>query len=216
MYTRTRSIVLAVLVLSTGCRSTGGKIFGTVSLASAAASSYMLANSGSSIEGHTLVTHDDDRRTGGALLITAVLAAGGWAFCELMERDPTFGGAWGVVAAGPVAPAEAGPVAPVADPPAEPPAPPAADPAPPLVVIAGPGGGPAPPLPRYVWRVDPSDGQHKLYAPDDEYVGRLDTSGEVWDRIGVLRGRVAIAPTCALACRRSQAARMLLGLPMKR
>lgn len=81
-------LLLFLLGLSAGCKTTGGKVFGTAGVASAIGSGYLLATSSTTIEDGRLVTHEDRQHAGAGLLFAAVIAAGGWAISELMFGEP--------------------------------------------------------------------------------------------------------------------------------
>ncbi len=249
-------LILSFLVVSTGCKTTGGKIFGTLSLASAVGGGYLTATSSATIENGMLVTHNDRQNVGVGLIFAAALAATGWAVCEIMfsEHGCGSGGGYSYVPSAPVvarvAPAAPTPPAPPVAPapsvapsapfapsapsaPSAPPAPSAllVDPADPAVVPAPVGerafgepvviavqgrGSDERDLFIRGWRFDPLDGQDKLYAPSGEFIGRIDARGDVWDRKGALVGRVAMGPSCEISCMRSQAGKMLRGIPLNR
>jgi len=235
--------MLTLLVVSAGCKTTGGKILGPLSLVSAVGGSYLAVTSSATIENGMLVTHSDRQNLGIGLIFAAVLAGTGWAVCETMFSEHGCGSGRGYAYVSPApAVAQAAPFAPSPLPaaPAAAPAPPAApesaaspvapaapavdraDPAPegrrasgePVVIVV-PGREPDD-RDRFSrgWRFDPLDGQDKLYAPSGEFIGRMDARGDVWDSNGALVGRVAMGPSCEVACMRSQAGKMLRGIPL--
>jgi hypothetical protein len=61
--------------------------------------------------------------------------------------------------------------------------------------------------------VDPGDDQHKLYASEGALIGRLDLDGHVWNSSGSHLGSVDMSLACGIGCKRSQARRILLGVP---
>lgn len=206
-----RSFLLALFVLSTGCTTTGGKVFGTTALVSAVAGSYLMVTSSTTIENERLIMHDDRQNAGVGLVFAAVAAAGAWAVSEMIFGEHPGGGGGGAWL-----------------PPAEPVAAPAAEPTyvdvdvnvnvsvePTVVVVQDRDRG-ADERDRFRqgWRFDPGDGQHKLYAPGGELLGRIDPGGDVWDGRDSHTGRVDMSPSCGVACKCSQARKMLLGIPM--
>jgi len=237
---RSATLILTLLLVSAGCKTTGGKILGPLSLVTAVGGSYLTVTSSATIENGMLVTHNDRQNLGVGLIFGAVLAATGWAVCETMFSEHGCGseGRYTYLPPAPAV-AQAAPPAPpalpaplVAAPPA-PPAPPIALPAPEVdradpasqegrasgdpVMIVVPGREPDD-RDRFSrgWRFDPLDGQDKLYAPGGEFIGRIDARGDVWDSNGTLMGRVAMGPSCETACMRSQAGKMLRGIPLNR
>lgn len=207
---RTASVLLVLsLVGATGCQSAGGKVFGPVSLASAIGGGYLLATSRASIEGDDLVTHNDRQRLGAGLLLVSVLAAGGWAVSEMIHAahsEGPLGG--GVLAPAPVV-VEAEP----ADEPEVEPAPDEPAGAPAVIVVRERHRRTQDPFERG-WYLDPADNQDKLYGPDGAFIGRIDRAGNVWDHSGSHTGYVEMSPSCGVACKRSQARKMLLGIPL--
>ena len=79
---------IAALVLVTGCRTTGGKVFGTVTLASAVGSVYLLNSSSTTLDNGRAVLKDDHMDAGAALMFAAVAAAGGWFLSEYVSAVP--------------------------------------------------------------------------------------------------------------------------------
>jgi hypothetical protein len=210
--TRAVPILLALsLVGATGCQSVGGKFFGTLAVASAVGGGYLLVTSKEDVEHGMLVTHDDRREIGTGLVVVSVLAAAGWAFSELVRAShPAWymGGGGGSIAPPPVAAEDA---AEAVD---EPEAEPATEPAP-------AGAGPPPVIvvrerrrPVRGWRFDRADNQDKLYGPRGDFIGRIDPAGDVWNGSGSHVGRVDTSSACGVACKRSQARKMLRGIPL--
>jgi hypothetical protein len=239
---RSLALVLTLLLVPAGCKTTGGKILGPLSLVSAVGGSYLTVTSGATIENGMLVTHDDRQNLGVGLIFAAVLAATGWAVCETMFSEHGCGNGGGYVYVSP-APAvtQAVPSAPLVLAPPAPPVP--APPAPPARTVAPPAPevdradpaaqeGHASGDPGVIvvpgleqddrdhfnrgWRFDPLDGQDKLYASSGEFIGRIDARGDVWDSNEALMGRVAMGPSCETACMLSQAGKMLRGIPLNR
>jgi hypothetical protein len=206
-----RSVLLVLLVLSTGCKTTGGKVFGTTALVSAVAGSYLMVTSSTTIENERLVMHDDRQNAGVGLVFAAVAAAGAWAVSEMIFGEHSGGGGGGYLL-------------PPAEPAVEPAIEPAVEPAavevnvsvePTVIVVQDRDRGPDErDLLSRGWRFDPGDGEHKFYAPSGEFIGRIDHGGDVWNASDSHMGRVDMSPGCGVACKRSQARKMLLGIPM--
>jgi hypothetical protein len=199
-----RAIILSVLLLSVGCKTTGGKVFATAGVAAGIASGYlMLSSMDSSIENGELVKRNDHGAAGVGMLFVAGLAMMGAVVSETFFSPYSGGGgSWSP----PVEPAA--PVEPVVE----------LDPAdegevvyggPPVIVVQERGPGERRRF-RRAWRVDPGDGQHKLYAPRGELIGRIDLEGHVWNGSGLHLGQVDMTLSCEIACKRLQARQMLL------
>jgi hypothetical protein len=204
-----RALILSLLLLSVGCKTTGGKVFATAGVAAGIASGYLMLSSmtGSSIENGELVERDDHGAAGVGMLAVAGLAVMGAAISETFFSPYSGGGGGGGYwppPAEPVAPAE-----PVVE----------LDPedegevvhgGPPVTVVQERSRGERRRFHR-VWRVDPGDGQHKLYAPRGELIGRIDLEGHVWNGSGLHIGQVDMTLSCGISCKRLQARKMLLG-----
>lgn len=197
--------LLAFLVLSAGCKTTSGRVFGAASVVSAIGSGYLLMTSSTTIEDGMLVTHDDRQNAGVGLMFAAVVAAAGWATSEMF-----FGEHHGSGGGGGYAPVLVEPTAPAVSE-AEAPAPEERPSEGPVVVVVQERDEDPRDLFSRGWRVDPRDGQHKFYAPNGELIGRIDYEGYVWDSSHAYMGRVDMSPGCGVACKRSQARRKLLG-----
>jgi hypothetical protein len=63
------------------------------------------------------------------------------------------------------------------------------------------------------WYLDPADHQDKFYGPDGSFIGRIDTAGHVWSASSHA-GTVDTSPSCGVACKRAQARKILLGIPL--
>src|SRR6185295_18800171 len=70
-----RSSIVAVLALSTGCATTGGKLFGTAAVASGIGSIYLMSTSRATLENGQAVLRDDHTDAGAGLMFVAVAAA---------------------------------------------------------------------------------------------------------------------------------------------
>ncbi|HWU85749.1 MAG TPA: condensation domain-containing protein [Kofleriaceae bacterium] len=84
MRSHTSALITVLLVLSTGCKTTGGKVFGAASLASAVGAGYVLATSTPGIEDGRLVSHDERQLAGAGLMLAAVVAMSAWGVSELV------------------------------------------------------------------------------------------------------------------------------------
>src|SRR5262249_8777067 len=149
------------LLFSTGCQTTGGKVFGVMSGATMIGGVALLANSDLPTPGEGT---SDSTKQGAALLFTAVAAVAAVGPVEVFgdEERPFLP----VLGRGPVAPPQE---VPVVDAPVEPPAP--------VVVVHDRERDPY----SRGWHFDPADGQQKLYDRAGVFVGRFDDAGDVWD-----------------------------------
>jgi hypothetical protein len=204
-----RSSIVAVLVLSTGCATTGGKLFGTAAVASGVGSIYLISTSRATLESGQAVLRDDHTDAGAGLMFVAVAAASGYFLSEYV-----FGKPWAVGGGG------GGGFSPSADPAGEPAAAPGPEPAP-----AGEVAAPAPVTivvqapaaaqgPLAGWHLD-SDGQDRLLNRAGELVIRIDGAGEVWNFGGAALGQVDMSGNCDVSCRRARVHQMLLDLEQR-
>lgn len=196
------------VVLSTGCATTGGKVFGTAAVVSGIGSVYLMSTSSATLENGQAVLRDDHSAAGAGLAFTAVAAAGAWFLSEYV-----FGNPLGLVVGG-----GGGGVPPSADPAGEPAAAPAPEPAHPAdsvapapVTIVVQAPAPAPQAPLAGWHLDP-DGQDRLLDRAGELVIRIDGAGVIWNFSGAALGQVDMSGNCDVSCRRARAHQMLLDL----
>ncbi|HEX2843661.1 MAG TPA: hypothetical protein VHP64_00290, partial [Candidatus Limnocylindria bacterium] len=194
-------VFLALVLLFAGCQSTGGKLLGALTVASAIGSGYLVATDGTttSLERGRVVLHEDNRlKYGAALGVASMATIFAWLVVETAhrERRGSGGGGYG------------GRTYPASDT-ASIEAPPAIEAAPRRPSRDRRSGRRSPY--NRGWHLDPADHQHKLYDRDGFYVGRFDAGGDVWTERDERVGRVNMGPECAIVCRRSQARKALLG-----
>lgn len=209
-FLRSCSVVLVLVILSTGCATTGGKLFGTVAVASGIGSIYLLSTSRATLENGQAVLRDDHTDAGAALMFTAVAAAGGWFLSEYVFGNPlgriVGGGGGGGGGFPPSAdPAGDSVAAPAPEPP---PAGDSAAPAPVTIVLPVPG--PAAQGPIAGWHLEGDE--DKLLDRAGELVIRIDGAGVVWNFNGAALGQVDMTGNCEVSCRRARAHQMLLDL----
>jgi hypothetical protein len=206
-------LLVLCVVLSTGCSTTGGKVFGTAAVASGIASVYLMSTSRATIVNGQAVLQDDHTEAGAGLIFAAIAAASGWFLSECV-----FGKPWAVGGGGG---GGGGGFPSSADPAGEPAAAPAPEPAP-----AGDSGAPAPVTivvqapdpaaqgPLLGWHLEP-DGQDQLLDRAGELVIRIDRAGTVWNFGGAALGQVDMSGNCDVACRRARAHQMLRDLEQR-
>lgn len=207
-------LVLGV-VLSTGCSTTGGKVFGTAAVASGIASVYLISTSRATLVNGQATLQEDRTEAGAGLMFAAIAAASGWFVSEYIFGKPLpccgggGGDGWHPSAEPAVQPAiEPAPV------PAIEPAPPGEVAAPTPVTIVVQAPGPAPQLQLPGWQLDP-DGQDRLLDRAGELVIRIDRAGTVWNFSGAALGQVDMSGNCDVSCRRARAHQMLRDLEQR-
>lgn len=201
-------VFLPLLFLIAGCQSTGGKLLGALTVASAIGSGYLVATDGTStsLERGRVVLHEDNRlKYGAALGVASMATIFAWLVVETSHRERRGAGGGGF--GGRTYPASD--TASIEAPPAVEAGPPAVEPAPRRPSRDRRSGRRSPY--NRGWHLDPADHQHKLYDRDGFYVGRFDAEGNVWTESDERVGRVNMGPECAIVCRRSQARKALLG-----
>lgn len=206
-----RSSIAVVLyaVLSTGCATTGGKVFGATAVVSGIGSVVLMSTSRATLENGQAVLRDDHTDAGAGLAFAAVAAAGGWFLSEYV-----FGNPLGLIVGG--GGGGGGGFPPSADPAGDPVAAPAPGPAPtgdgaasaPVTIVVQAPDPPAQ-VPLAGWHLDP-DGQDRLLDRAGELVIRIDGAGEVWNFGGAALGEVDMSGNCDVSCRRARAHQMLL------
>lgn len=190
-------------MLSTGCATTGGKVFGTAAVASGIASIYLMSTSRATLVNGQATLQDDHTDAGAGLMFAAIAAGSGWFVSEFIVGKAVpccGGGGGGFEPAIEPAPAPAFEPAPSGE---------AAAPAPVTIVVQAPD--PAAQLPLAGWHLDP-DGQDRLLNRAGELVIRIDGAGAVWNFSGAILGRVDMSGNCDVACRRARAHQMLIQL----
>jgi hypothetical protein len=203
MRTLIGSSIVVLLLFTSGCKTTGGKVFGTAAVVSGIGSVYLLTTSSTTIENGRLATQDDHMDAGAGLMFAAIAAVTGWFISECVLGSPL---GFAVGGGAPV-------LAPAA---VEPPAAPAAEngsaeygsPAPVVIVVHADDQDQQV---RRGWVLDPQDGQDKLYNRRGELIGRIDRAGYVWNIGGATVGVVDMSANCEVACRRARAHAMLFG-----
>lgn len=199
---------IVLLLLSTGCATTGGKVLGTTAVVTGIASILLMSSSRATLENGQAVLADDHMDAGAGLMFVSIAAASGWFLTEYVFGGPFGGTAGGGGGGGGGFPASADPSGEAVAAPAPAPAPveDSVAPAPVTVVVQAPDRG-GRDQPRAGWHLEGD--QDELLNRDGELVIRIDGAGAVWLVQGGVLGRVDMSGNCDAACRRAQAHQML-------